>query len=101
MRYFIIGDEDAVLGFGLVGVQGQAAATPEEAQRAFSLALEDKDIGIVIITERVAELIRPQVDRYVFTQSFPLIVEVPDRLGPVAGRASIREMVNQAIGIKL
>jgi len=36
-----------------------------------------------------------------FTQSFPLIVEVPDRLGPVAGRANIREMVNQAIGIKL
>ena len=101
MRYFVIGDEDAVLGFGLVGVQGQAASSPEEAQRAFSLALQDKDVGIVIITERAAELIRPQVDRYVFTQSFPLIVEVPDRLGPMAGRAGIREMVNQAIGIKL
>jgi V/A-type H+-transporting ATPase subunit F len=101
MRYFVIGDEDAVLGFGLVGVHGQAAATPEEAQRAFGLALQDKEVGIVIITERAAELIRPQVDRYVFTQTFPLIVEVPDRLGPVAGRAGIREMVNQAIGIKL
>ena len=101
MRHFVIGDEDAVLGFGLVGVHGQSAATPEEAQRAFTLALEDKEVGIVIITERVAELIRPQVDRYLFTQSFPLIVEVPDRLGPVAGKAGVREMVNQAIGIKL
>ena len=101
MRYFVIGDEDAVLGFGLVGVHGQSAATPQEAQRAFTLALEDKEVGIVIITERVAELIRPQVDRYLFTQSFPLIVEVPDRLGPVAGKAGVREMVNQAIGIKL
>ena len=101
MRYFVIGDEDAVLGFGLVGVHGQSAATPEQAQRAFTLALEDKEVGIVIITERVAELIRPQVDRYLFTQSFPLIVEIPDRLGPVAGRAGVREMVNQAIGIKL
>ena len=101
MRYFIIGDEDAVLGFGLVGVHGLAASTPEEAQRAFDLALQDREVGILIITERAAELIRPQVDRYVFTQSFPLIVEVPDRLGPVAGRAGIREMVNQAIGIKL
>ena len=101
MRYFIIGDEDAVLGFGLVGVHGRAASTPEEAQRAFDLALQDREVGILIITERAAELIRPKVDRYVFTQSFPLIVEVPDRLGPVAGRAGIREMVNQAIGIKL
>lgn len=101
MRYFIIGDEDAVLGFGLVGVYGQSASTPEQAQQAFSLALEDKEVGIVIITERVAELIRPLVDRYVFAQSFPLIVEIPDRLGPVTGRPGTREMVNQAIGIKL
>ena len=101
MRYFVIGDEDAVLGFGMVGVHGLAASTPEEAQRAFDLALEDREVGILIITERVAELIRPMVDRYVFTQSFPLIVEMPDRLGPVAGRPGIREMVNEAIGIKL
>jgi V/A-type H+-transporting ATPase subunit F len=101
MKYFVIGDEDAVLGFGLVGVHGQTAASPEEAQRAFNLALEDKEVGIVIITERVAERIRPLVDRYVFTQNFPLIVEVPDRQGPLAGKPGIRQMVNQAIGIKL
>lgn len=101
MRYFIIGDEDTVLGFGLVGVQGQTAGSPGEAQRAFTLALEDKEVGIIIITERVAELIRPVVDRYVFTQSFPLVVEIPDRLGPIAGKPGIREMANQAIGIKL
>ena len=30
MNYFMIGDEDAVLGFGMVGVQGRVARTPEE-----------------------------------------------------------------------
>jgi V/A-type H+-transporting ATPase subunit F len=101
MKYFIIGDEDAVLGFGLVGVEGRTARSPQEAQDAFAGALADKSVGIVLITERIAELIRPQVDRYVFTQSFPLIVEIPDRQGPVAGKPGVREMVNQAIGIKL
>jgi V/A-type H+-transporting ATPase subunit F len=101
MNYYVIGDEDAVLGFGLVGVRGQTAHNPEEAKAAFDGALEDREVGVVIITERVAELIRPVVDRYVFTQTFPLIVEVPDRLGPVSSRPGIREMVNQAIGIKL
>jgi V/A-type H+-transporting ATPase subunit F len=101
MKYFIIGDEDAVLGFGLVGVEGRTARSPQEAQEAFSGALEDKEVGIVLITERIAELIRPQVDRYVFSRSFPLIVEIPDRQGPLAGKPGIREMVNKAIGIKL
>ncbi|MBA7470799.1 V-type ATP synthase subunit F [subsurface metagenome] len=101
MRYFIIGDEDAVLGFGLVGVEGKAVRNVEQAQEAFTTVLDQSDIGIIIITERVADLIRPQVDRFIFTRNFPLIVEIPDRLGPLEGKPGIREMVNQAIGIKL
>ena len=101
MRYFIIGDEDAVLGFGLVGVEGKAVRNVEQAQEAFTTVLDQSDIGIIMITERVADLIRPQVDRFIFTRNFPLIVEIPDRLGPLEGKPGIREMVNQAIGIKL
>lgn len=101
MKYFIIGGEDAVLGFGMVGVEGRVAATADEARDALQEALSSKEVGIVIITEPVAEMIRPQVDRYVFSQSFPLIVEVPDRQGPLEGRPSLRELVNQAIGINL
>lgn len=101
MQYFIIGGDDAVLGFGMVGVEGRVAETAEEAREALQEALSNKEVGIVIITEPVAELIRPQVDRYVFSRSFPLIVEVPDRQGPLEGRSSLREMVNQAIGINL
>ena len=101
MRYYIIGDEDAVLGFGLVGVEGKAVRNVEQAQEAFTTVLDQSDIGIIIITERVADLIRPQVDRFIFTRNFPLIVEIPDRLGPLEGKPRIREMVNQAIGIKL
>ncbi|MBN2533210.1 MAG: V-type ATP synthase subunit F [Spirochaetales bacterium] len=101
MNYFVIGDEDTVLGFGLVGVKGSTVQDKEQAEEAFRTALEDKDTGIIIITERIAELIRHLVDRYLFTERFPLIVEIPDREGPVTGKPNIREMVNVAIGIKL
>ncbi|MBN2738133.1 MAG: V-type ATP synthase subunit F [Spirochaetales bacterium] len=101
MKYFIIGDEDAVLGFNMVGVNGLSATNQKEAESAFHKALDDKDVGIIIITERIAELIRPIVDNYIFTAKFPLIIEIPDRKGPMTGRPSLREMVNEAIGIKL
>ena len=101
MKYTIIGDEDTVLGFGIVGVSGSAVSTAEEAQRAFDAAIEDKDIAIVIMTERIADLMRPIVNRYLFTESFPLIVEIPDRKGSPPGRAGIKETVNAAIGIRL
>lgn len=101
MKYFVIGGEDAVLGFGMVGVEGRTVSSTEEADRAFGEALEDKEVGIIIITEPAADLIRSRVDAYVFSRSFPLIVEVPDRDGPKEGRPELKELVNRAIGINL
>ena len=101
MKYSIIGDEDTVLGFGIVGVPGKVAANPDEAKRAFKAILQEKNIGIIIITERIADMIRPMVDKFLFTASFPLVVEIPDRNGSKPGRPGIKEMVNIAIGIKI
>ena len=101
MKYSIIGDEDTVLGFAIVGVSGKVATNPDEAQRAFGALLQDKETSIIIMTERVADMMRATVDRYLFTESFPLIVEIPDRHGPSPERPGIRELVNAAIGIKI
>lgn len=101
MKYFIIGDEDTVLGFALVGVEGRTVRSPQEAQDAFNEALGEEGIGIVIMTEAVAQMIRSTVDRYTFTAEFPLIVEIPDRNGPHPDKPDMRTLVNQAIGINL
>jgi len=101
MKYAIIGDEDTVLGFGIVGVLGKVATNQEETHRAFQELRADEEVSIIIITERLADTIRPIVDRYLFTESFPLIVEIPDRHGRVPGRPGIKDMVNAAIGVKI
>ena len=101
MKYFVIGDDDTVLGFGMVGATGRVVRNAEEAEQAFRLAMDDNQVGIVVMTERIAELIRPLVDQFIFSGRFPLVVEIPDRRGPVEGKLGIREMVNQAIGVRL
>jgi V/A-type H+-transporting ATPase subunit F len=101
MRYSIIGDEDTVLGFGIVGVHGKVVTDSDQAQRAFEGLLQDKETGVIIITERIADMIRPIVDKYLFTVNFPLVVEIPDRNGTKPDKPGIKEMVNSAIGIKL
>ncbi len=101
MHYYVIGDEDTVLGFGMVGVKGQAAATADEAAAAFDAAIGNPDIGIIIITEKAADTIRQRVNRYLFTMEFPLIVEIPDRHGKDPNKPGLREMVNRAVGIQI
>jgi V/A-type H+-transporting ATPase subunit F len=58
-------------------------------------------VGIIIITEPAADMIRERVNEYVFSRSFPLIVEVPDREGRGEDRPGLKELVNQAIGINV
>jgi len=101
MKYYVIGDEDTVLGFSMVGVRGTGVHDRASAEEAFHRVIAEADVGILIITERVADHIRPAVEQYLFTDRFPLILEIPDRQGPKEGRTGIREMVNAAIGIKL
>ncbi|TFG82123.1 MAG: Vacuolar H+transporting two-sector ATPase F subunit [Spirochaetales bacterium] len=101
MKYFAIGDEDTVLGFGMAGVEGRIARNSDEASAAFREALSTSDIGIVIMTERTAETIRPEVDEYVFSERFPLLVEIPDRKGRLPGLPGVRELANAAIGVKI
>jgi V/A-type H+-transporting ATPase subunit F len=101
VEYYVIGDEDTVLGFRLVGVEGETAVNASEAEHAFAHALKQELVGIIVMTEQVAETIRQTVDRYTFAEDFPLIVEIPDRTGRLPGRPSLRELVNDAIGISV
>lgn len=101
MKYFIIGDEDSRVGFGLVGVEGRVASNPDEAAAAFDEALADTGVGVILISEPVADMIRSTVDRFLFTRTFPLILEIPGRRGRNPDRPRLRDLVNEAIGIKL
>ena len=100
MRYFVIGDEDTVLGFSLVGTKGMSASNAEEASAALKVALENRQNGIIIITQDLADMIRSEVDRYIFSESFPLIVEIPNRSSGGLSR-DLRQLVNEAIGVSL
>ncbi len=100
MKYFVIGDEDTVLGFTLVGVFGMQATNEQQARRAWDKALEDSENGIIIITDEVADMIRSTVDAYLFSESFPLVVEIPSP-HTKEGRTDLRTLVNQAIGVSL
>jgi len=101
LKFFVIGDEDTVLGFNLVGSEGLIVHDTGEARRALEEAVEQKDVGIIIITERIAAWIRPEVRAQFYTKTIPLIVEIPDRLGPVEGRVSIKEVIQTAVGIRM
>ncbi len=101
MKFHCIADEDTVRGFRLAGITGQVAATAPQAAQALAAAMVRADAGIIILTEGVAAGIRDQVDAIRSTRSQPLIVEIPGPAGPASGRKSLREVVQEAVGIRV
>ena len=100
MRLYVLGDEQAVLGFSLTGVRGTVARTPEEAQRGLNEVLDDSTIGILLVTADVASMIRNRVDRLMIAAELPLILEIPSSKGAFA-EISIRRFISEAIGVSL
>ena len=101
LKFHVIGDADTVLGFRLAGVEGEIVRTADETQESLERAIGRKDLGVLIMPERVAQSVRAQVDRHVTRSAFPLIIEIPDIQGPMEGRKTVKEMIRAAVGVSL
>jgi len=101
VKVLVIGHPEAVLGFSLVGVHGQAVTTAAEVNQALDDAMTIPDVGIILVTEDVAELIQTRMDQLKLRSTVPLVVEIPGPEGPRPDRPSLSEVIRRAIGVKI
>jgi V/A-type H+/Na+-transporting ATPase subunit F len=102
MKYYVVTDStDTLVGLRLAGIEGTVARTESEAREALNHALEDRDIGILLVSEHLASLCEREISPLKRNGMTPLVLEIPDRHS--AGRASdsITRYIREAIGIKL
>ena len=101
MKLFVIGDETTVLGYRLAGISGVVANNAEEAADALKAATQDSDMGIILVTQQLAAGIQPLVDETKLKMATPVVLEIPNRDGPMEGRESALDIVQRLIGIKV
>lgn len=102
MRLYLISDNiDTQVGLRLAGIDGVVVHEREKALSSLNAAIEDEDIGVVLITEKLSRLCEDEILKIKQTNEKPLIVEIPDRHGSERGEDSITRYVRGAIGIKI
>ncbi|USS41249.1 V-type ATP synthase subunit F [Thermococcus aggregans] len=100
MKIVVLGDKDTALGFRLAGVHEAYSfeETTHELERAknkLKELIEREDIGVILITERLAQKIGiPDV-------TFPIILPIPDKYGSLYGEEQLKEIVRKAIGVEI
>lgn len=101
MNIFCLADEDTVRGFRLTGVAGRAVSSIADASLAFKEALNMEALGILILTDVVAAELEEEVERLRTTKATPLIAVIPGPDGPMPGKKSLRQFVQEAVGINV
>ena len=100
MKFYLISDNpDTQMGLRTVGIEGVTAHTPDDVKTQLERVLADETIGVVLITEALAQRCGELIYEIKTSVSRPLILEIPDRGGSHAGD-SITRYVREAVGLK-
>lgn len=99
---YVIGDNDMITGFRLVGVEGAQASTVDEAKEALHKALARSDIGIIILSEAFSAdpCMREEVDKIRQERVTPMILELPGSSGPT-NKVQLSDMISKILGIRI
>lgn len=102
MKMFLISDNvDTQTGMRLAGVEGVVVHERDELRQALETTLADKDIGIILLTEKFGREFPDIIDDVKLNHRLPLIIEIPNRHGTGRKADFITSYVNEAIGLKL
>lgn len=102
MKMYLISDNvDTLTGMRLAGVDGVVVHEREELRKELETAMDDKSVGIILLTEKFGREFPDLIDEIKLERPFPLLVEIPDRHGTGRKKDFITSYVNEAIGLKL
>ncbi len=102
MKMYLISDnKDTYTGMRLAGVEGVVVHRRQELKDALDAVFQDKEIGIVLLTEKFGREFPDLIDEIKLGRTMPLLVEIPDRHGTGRKENFITDYVSEAIGLKL
>ena len=102
MKMFLISDNvDTQTGMRLAGVEGVVVHEREELYDTLQKTLADKEIGIILLTEKFGKEFPDILEDVRLNHKLPLLIEIPDRHGTGRKADFITSYVNESIGLKL
>ncbi|MBE3090920.1 MAG: V-type ATP synthase subunit F [Candidatus Atribacteria bacterium] len=102
MKVFILSDNTHTLtGMRLSGVEGVVVHEKEDILKELAKVKEKRDIGILLITELLAERVQLELNEMKLSRSLPIIVEIPDRHGTRQPPDFLTRYIRESIGLKI
>lgn len=100
MKIAALVDQETAVGLRLAGVHELFIPTQETVRSMFHDLTKRTDIGVVIITEQIAQDLGTVLKEFRIHQKRPIFVEIPDKKGKREGHIDIVSyLIKRAVGI--
>ncbi len=101
MKIYLISDNiDTLAGMRLAGIDGIVVHEKSEVSKAIENARNNPEIGVLLLTEKLSELVGDVVREMKLESRRPLLVEIPDRHGESNISANMEAFISSAVGMK-
>jgi V/A-type H+-transporting ATPase subunit F len=101
LKIAVLGDIDTAAGFRLAGIH-DVFITNKNEREIWNKICERDDIGILFITEKIAEALGKYLKEYRISHDTPIIVEIPDKKGRLEGHVDyISHLIKKAVGVEV
>jgi len=106
MNIVALCDNHTAIGLRLAGISEVRIPEPfkkEETVRQWNnIEEETVDIGLIILTEQVAEHLGKQLEQFRVRHLLPIILEIPDKTGRNEDHVDyVSQLIKKAVGMEL
>lgn len=102
MKFYLISDNvDTLTGMRLAGIDGVVVHEREEILAALEQAGNNAEIGILLLTELLAERIPEEIKEIRLDNTKPIVTIIPDRHGERRRKDYITNYIKESIGLKI
>jgi len=101
MKLAALCDKDTAVGLQLAGIK-ETYVLKEDSAKIWKELSERDDIGIIFITERIAEDLQRELKDFRLQNNIPIILEIPDKKGRLQDRVDfVSHLIKKAVGVEI
>jgi len=101
MKMTALCDKDTAVGLRLAGIK-EMYIPNEDAIKIFNEISKREDIGIIFVTEKIAEELRRELKDFRLRNNIPIILEIPDKKGRLQGHVDfVSHLIKKAVGVEI
>ena len=101
MKIAALCDKDTAVGLQLAGIK-ETYVSKEDVVKIWNELSNRDDVGIIFVTEKIAENLKRELKDFRLQNNIPIILEIPDKKGRIKDHVDfVSHLIKKAVGVEI